>query len=123
MPRKSALEQQGESLKRMASVLSRAATVELPGWNELFFDVRFDGGTSVERMVIRKDKKRVDIYAPNEVSQYRDRLWTLRKKLPNGDWYGLFMHIDSEGSVEVKYDYDPQCVSTFFEDEDNHRPF
>jgi hypothetical protein len=58
-----------------------------------------------------------------QLSQIADCLWDLRDQIPGGEWFGILVQIDRAGNVDVKYDHNPDCIETFMDDEDSHRPF
>lgn len=124
MAKKTAIEQQTELLHQMAAALSDAATEQMPGWDELYYDVRYDSSDcGLARTIVRRGEEREQIKTPGEIGECRVRLRSLRKKLLDGYWYGLFIYVNSQGAVDVKFNNDANCIDTFSEDEKNHRPF
>lgn len=119
-----AIEQHGELLRELAVHISREATATDPDWIEAFFDFRLDTPEcGVDRTILRTKSARKGILPPTEMTQVRDCLWQLRDSVPGGMWYGLFVLVDRDGNVDVKYDHYPDCIETFAEDEKAHRPF
>ena len=50
--------------------------------------------------------------------QHEFSLVSSRDGLPGGQWFGLFVIVRSNGKVEIKYDYDPDCIDGLL---DNNR--
>lgn len=118
------LEHQGRVLQEMAREVVAAADSTAKDWEEIYWDHRQDGdsGSGTERIVARTPTGRV--WIPGNVNVYNPRDTLLDLRSPStGYWYGIFIHIKRSGEVDVKYDYDPDCIETFFDDEDNHVPF
>ena len=120
---KKLLKEFGEHLQSMAELIAGVADRTLPGWTELFYDVRFAGDFSVTRTILRKGKKRVSVGLPTSVSAYRERIWALRKKMKAGQWYGLMLRMTASGEVLVTYNYDKHCLETIEDDDLARRPF
>jgi hypothetical protein len=119
------VEQIGRLLTEMASLIASATSTQLPDWFEVFFDQREDGdtGSGISRTIAKSDSSRKWIDIPVSVIGLYGDLLDLRDTAGTGHWYGLFIHIKRTGEVNVKYDYNPDCIETFDDDEENHVPF
>lgn len=119
------LEIQGQLLKDMAMEMCRTALEQFPDWTESFYEFCYGNRDSgVGRLLVRSLDHRMKIFPmPHQLQELFTCLEQLRPKLPNSDWWGMSIHVTRDGAVDVKYDYDPDCIERFFKDEDAHLPF
>lgn len=123
--RKSILDVQGEVLRQLAIALARNSLDVDASWLESLYQFCYDNRDSgVERIVVKGTEGRCTISPiPHEISELLATLDDLRPMLPNSNWWGISVHVTRTGDVDVQYDYDPDCIERFFEDEKAHRPF
>lgn len=120
----SAIEKHSELLQEFTQQMYREVTSAEPNWVEAYYDFRLEcTGTGLDRFILRDANSSKALIPSQELTQVRDCLQHLREKTPGGRWFGLFIHLDSKGNVDVKYDHNPDCIDTFFDDLKSHRPF
>ena len=121
---KTAIELQSELLKEMAERIFLAANAADSNWVEAYFDYRLDTpDCGIGRAILRTELSRRDFDPPMEVSQALDCLLELRDKVPGGGWFGLFIHVTRNGSVDVRYDHNYDCIDSFSDDIKSQNPF
>lgn len=124
--KKNVVEQQSELLEELAKFLFSEASSMDSAWEEVFFDFRIDdpkSGCGLGRTILRTSDRRFGITPSIQLTQIRDCLWELRDRVPGGDWFGLSLRVDKACNIDVKYNHDPDCIESFFDDEKAHRPF
>lgn len=111
--------------QKMADRLVTAVSSEVPDWSEIFHDYREDGesGFALYRTVVRQTSERVWAEEPADFLNLQEELIEIRPAAGPDRWYGLSIHIQRGGEVDVKFDYDPDCIESFDDDELNQRPF
>ena len=122
-----ALEQHGDLLRSLASLVFEAADTQFGegNWDAAFHDVRFsaDGNSWLRRTVVRAGDHREMVRLSTDATVCEEKLWELRPKIAKSDWYGLLISIASDGTCETNYDYDLRCLERFAEDEKARNPF
>ncbi len=123
-PHKTPLEILGLLLKELAGEMHKSATLATHDWTEAIYQYCYDNRHSaVLRFVINTPTGRHTPELSHEGGEAMTCIDQIRPKLPDGDWWGILVHLTRDGAVDVKYDYDPDCIERFFEDEDAHQPF
>lgn len=118
------LEEHSKLLRQFAELFFQSVSQALPAWEEAYFDFRLGSSEcGLDRAIVRSQNTRIGIDLPVELFEIQDGLLELRNQIPGGDWYGLFVHIDRQGNVDVKYDHNSACIETFADDERLQRPF
>jgi hypothetical protein len=119
------LQLHGRVLSEMVSEIGKAAASQMPDWRAVLFDHREarSGGSGISRTVAVNENGRSWIEDSVKLYNLLECMLEVRDGLESGHWYGLLIVIKRSGEVDVKYNYDCDCIETFDDDEENHIPF
>jgi hypothetical protein len=116
-------------LKRLDAILNRIGEMLLASvdsdtegrpWNKAYLDVRGAPGGDVRlkkwRVQLADGEILAELDSPRKVTSLVNEAYEARDEaFAEKKWWGLLITVYPDRRCEVSFDYDPNCVSTFFD--------